>query len=100
MRACRVIIDWRSDCAALFRSDEVIQQPRHTCQALRPPAVSRKCVARGAAVLMLAEALTLGSSSSAVSERIVEAVQFAHASLVSVGTFAAVARQLRAKPGL
>ena len=92
-----------TNIAGLLHHPDVIESftsPWHTCQALRPPAVSRKCGARGTAMIMLAEALTLGSSSSAVSERIVEAVQFAHASLVSVGTFAAVFRQLRAKPGL
>ena len=63
----------------------------------------RKCAARSAADLMLPGALTVGSSSAAVSERTERTdrtLRLAHSPLVTVGPFEAVAGQLRAESGL
>lgn len=65
--------------------------------------MSRKCAARSFAALSLMlppDALTVGSSSSAVSERTDGTVRMAHTPLGTVAPFEAGAGQLRAKPGL
>jgi hypothetical protein len=64
--------------------------------------VSRKCAARRFAALSLMlppDAWTVGSSSSAVSERMDGTVRMGHTPLGTVGPIGAGAGQVRAKPG-